>query len=202
MNRFETPCLMSWNNCGAMSTDLHQRAAGIQPLPHFIYTCPQCGYTADSNGFDLRKIDKKLQQLIKENLRSFAKDERIPGYVKYDFAARIATWKNECDFAIGDLYLKAAWSCNDCRERKKEKFYRCKAVEYFEKAIEAEEVSGQELILCCYLIAENNRRNGKTEIARQWFDRTISLAEPTSMREFIELAIQQRDFPKEYITKN
>jgi uncharacterized protein len=197
--RFKTGALASWNNCGRKSTDLHERAHGLQPLPHFIHSCPQCHYTAHEEGFKSRNIDKELRDWVLENLQPHTVGEWVPGQVRYGCAAKIATYKNQSNFVIADLYLKAAWCCDDAGEKEQEKFYRSKAIEYHAKAFEGKEVTQPHLVMSAYLVAENYRRIGNPQEARLWFDRAIEMAEQDpALAECLKLAIQQRDNPKEF----
>ena len=56
----------------------------------------------------------------------------IPSWISFEYAARIGRWRGIPIREIGDLYHKAAWCCDDAKEKEQENRYRGKAIGAFE----------------------------------------------------------------------
>ena len=50
-NRFASQAVVWTNASGGKRTDFHERAAGAQPLPHFVHLCARCGYAGAERVF-------------------------------------------------------------------------------------------------------------------------------------------------------
>ncbi len=192
------------------STDLRPIAGGSDPMYMIIHTCPSCGYTGYHDAFKLKRLDPTLKEHIREQITPLLKDLRElpepPQYVfaaperQYEFAAWIGQWKGDPLQSIGDLYLRAAWCCNDSKDPRKERFYRLKSLEYFEQAMELKEISTSEIGVYAYLIGELHRRVGEVGAAETWFDRVAQATNGDLKQQWlVELAIQQKTDPKEFI---
>jgi uncharacterized protein (DUF2225 family) len=102
--------------------------------------------------------------------------------------------------SIGDLYLRAAWCANDSKDPRKERFYRLKALEYFERAMELKEISVSDIAGYTYLIGELHRRVEDIGAANVWFDRVAEATKGDPKQQWlVDLAAQQKTNPKEII---
>ena len=78
-----------------------------------------------------------------------------------------------------------------------------KALEYFERAIELKEISLSEIGVYTYLIGELHRRVGEIGAANIWFDRVAEATKGDPKQQWlVELAIQQKTNPKEFIGRD
>jgi hypothetical protein len=174
-----------------------------------IHTCPSCGYTGYNDAFKRKRIDPTLKERISKEITPLMKDFNVrPEWPyeyaaperQYEFAAWIAEWKRGSLQSIGDLYLRSAWCCNDFNKPRKERFYRLKALEFFEKAMELKEISARDAGLYTYLIGELHRRVGEIGAASVWFDRVAEATKGDPKQRWLEgLAFQQKTDPKELI---
>jgi uncharacterized protein len=64
-NAFSSDAVRSTNALGGKATDIHERAAGTQPLPYSIHTCPNCGYTGGAHDFG---DETELSPTIKDHV--------------------------------------------------------------------------------------------------------------------------------------
>jgi uncharacterized protein (DUF2225 family) len=197
---FDSKSLMSTNTFGKKTTDFYNQTYGSSPLPLLIHTCPTCGYTGNLGEFENIKIEKRIKDLIAKNITSLVKNEDIFPGRQYEYAAWIASWSGSASIEIGRLYHMAAWCCYDDGRKEKENDYRKKAIEYFTRALEKDEVKDYQIIFLSYLIGELYRRVGELENANFWFERVINVVgEDPNLQRMIKLADQQKNNPKEYI---
>jgi len=214
--KFESLDVTISSTCGS-STDLRPIAGGSDPLYMIIHTCPSCGYTGYHytgyhDAFKRKRLDPALREHIREQItpliKHFSVTPKLPyEFVaperQYEFAAWIAQWKGDSLQSIGDLYLRAAWCCNDSKDPRKERFYRLKALEYFERAMELKEISVSDTGGYTYLIGELHRRVGEIGAANVWFDRVVEATNGDPKRQWlIDLAIQQKTHPKQFIGRD
>ncbi len=166
--KFESLDVMISSTYGS-TTDLRQIAGGSDPMYMIIHTCPSC-YTGYDDAFKRKRIDPALKERIREEIMPLLKDFNVrPEWPyefaaperQYEFAAWIAAWKGGSPLAIGDLYLRAAWCCNDSNDPRKERFYRLKAIEYFEQALERKKVPKSDVGVYTYFVGELHRRVGE-----------------------------------------
>jgi len=190
---------------GEAGTDFHDRALGFQPLYTEAQTCPSCGFSGSASELKNGKIDEHLKARIDEEIRPRLKDfkeERIPPWISFEYAARIGRWRGIPIREIGDLYHKAAWCCDDAKEKEQENHYRWKAIEAFEKALQKNEIAKYEVGRYSYLIGENYRRIGDREKAALWYDRAIEAAGQNPDQErLVVLSTQQKTDPQEFMTR-
>lgn len=118
---------------------------------------------------------------------------------KYELAARIASWRGDAKREIGDLYLKAAWCSDDFNNAGNAKYYRMQAIAHLELTILEEMFLPDDLLIYMYFVGENYRRLGLREKALYWFDQVIGMAQEMNAIGMLELALQQKANPKEYI---
>ena len=196
----------SWisTNKGPISTDFYQSSIGAQPIEFEIHTCIFCGYSGYSEDFERKKIDKALKALIEERIGSYICRKGVNPEKKYEYAAWIGEAWGKGSLDIGRLYLKAAWcSARGYRhgKKRKERYYRRKAIEYFQIAWQGKEIPQDIEGIFLYLIGEIFRRVGDSQKAVLWFDYVIKALEETLERAWlVDLAIQQRTTPKLFMT--
>ena len=150
--------------------------------------------------FKGRKVNKRLKCLISENITPLLNNkEGISLKKRFEHAAWIAEWRNCSSKDVGSLYLRAAWCCDDGKE-KEEQYYRLKTISFFERALQRNEIHRDKVALYTYLIGENYRRVGEQDRAAWWFDRVIASAGSSQQTAWlVNLAHQQKTNPKEFI---
>lgn len=105
--KFETRIFMSTNSFGPRSTDFYQRAAGEQPLPLRIHTCPHCGYTNFTDDFTATQpmVPSLVKKFVKERLTPLVKQEwSLHASRKYELKAMIEEHIGTPAKFIGYLY--------------------------------------------------------------------------------------------------
>lgn len=169
---FHTSLCMSTNQVGT-TTDFRPITMGYSSLPLGVHTCPSCGYSGQYGNFGENEITDELRAYVRERLTPIIRSQTISPWLKYELFARILEWRQAEAIAIADTYLRAAWCCVESGREltASEKHYRQKAVQYFERAWHANEVSDDIKPNITYLIGELHRRLGDTERAADWFDR-------------------------------
>lgn len=195
-------------------TDLRPIPSGADPMYMVIHTCPSCGYTGYDGAFKRKHLETALKERIHEQITPLMKNFSLTPKQKllhefpaperqYEFAALIAQWEGDSLQSIGDLYLRAAWCCKDSKNPRKERLYRLKALEYFERAIELKEISVDDTAVYTYLIGELHRRVGEIGAANEWFDKVPAAIEGDLKQQWlVELATQQKTNPKEFIGRD
>ena len=195
-------------------TDLRPIPSGADPMYMVIHTCPSCGYTGYDGAFKRKPLNTALKARIKEQITPLVKEfiltpkqqllyEFPAPERQYEFAAWIAQWEGDSLQSIGDLYLRAAWCCKDSKNPRRERLYRLKALEFYERAMELKEISASEIGVCTYLIGELHRRVGEIGAAEIWFDRVAEATKGDPKRQWlVELATQQKTDPKEFIGRD
>jgi len=198
--KFDSTDALSTNTPGPCSTDLYQRARGTQPLHTVMHTCPSCGYTGHCDEFNGISLDEELKKRIRDRITPLLKGTPPSPAHQYEFAAWIAEWQGESFGYVGDLYLRAAWCCSDLGKVSEERAYRLKALEYFKRATEQNEMPEGYRGLYTYLIGELYRRVGESVKAEAWFDRVAHVTGGNPQQQWlVDLATQQKTHPKEFI---
>lgn len=202
---FKITFLYSTNNLWEEGTDFHTRAVGFQPLYNVAQTCPSCGFSGSEDELKNTKVDERLKARIDEEIRPLLEDlkgKMIPPWVSFECRARIALWCGIPISQIGHLYHMAAWCCDDWEEKEQENYYRGKAIEAFEKALQKNQIEKNEVGLYSYLIGENYRRIGDREKAALWYDRAIEAAgQDHDQERLVALSTQQKTDPQEFLTR-
>lgn len=171
---FADDVLMSYTRVGT-DTDFRPQVAGMDILAYMIHTCPGCGFSGHEDDFS-GTVSEEVSRLIAERLTPLVRDERSDASHRYEYAAWVAQWRAESDRAIADFYLRASWCSRDSYggvHDDQEPYYRSKAIEHFERALDAG-TTGAETCAITYLIGELHRRNGEFDDARTWFDRAVA----------------------------
>jgi tetratricopeptide (TPR) repeat protein len=182
---------MSTNYVGQYS-DFHRITSGMNPLLYLIHSCQKCGFTGGDEQFT-GKVDTIVAERIKETIYPLVRDQRLRADERWEFAARIAEWRGQDAEGVAFLYLNAAW-CGEA-DRAREMFYRRKAADYFEKALEGQ---ASNPLAITYLVGELYRRVGEPEVAGMWFDQAIAAAGDDPAKDLIKkLALRQKTDPKD-----
>ncbi len=197
-NQFESRKVVSTDSLGPVTTDLFEMAAGQQPIRHLIFTCPECGYTGVST--EEGPLDSQIKKFVEETISPRLKEEEITSGRTWEFMAIISEAKGLDDFAIGSLYLRAAWLSWLDGNAEDEPGYRRKVTDYFEKALNKDIVLEDRVCWTKYLVGEMYRRTGDEITANKWFDKVTEMELTHPNRDFwLDLARQQKTEPKEYI---
>ncbi len=211
--KFESLSVMISSTYGSW-TDLRPIPSGADPMYMVIHTCPSCGYTGYDGAFKRKRLGTALKERIREQITPLLKDFSLTLRQKllyefpaperqYEFAAWIAQWERHSSQSIGELYLRAAWCCKDSKNPRNERFYRLKALEHLERAMELKEISANEVSSYTYLIGELHRRVGEIGAANEWFDKVAEVTKGDSKQQWLlELAFQQKTNPKEFIGRD
>ena len=203
-NTFKTKVWMSTNTLGPSSTDFHQRAAGFQSLPLEIHMCPDCGYSGTDKDFGNLRLKRNVTTNVRKYLTPLVinTEEAIPAGKQYECAALIAKWRGDPIVAQGDLYLRAAWCCEDDQMQEAERVYRNQAIICFEEALVNSEIEPAGVAVYTYLVGELYRRIGNSEQANIWFGLVPQAAGADPEKKWlVDLAIQQQHNPQDFIHK-
>jgi uncharacterized protein (DUF2225 family) len=201
---FSSQLVVSTNNFGGKRTDFHERAAGTQPLPFIVHSCPECGYTASEREFTQPEmpIDFLTRETLASKLRALGFPNRnAVGSEKYEAAHACAVVLGECARTRADLLLRAAWCCVDEGDTEAERYFRRHAAWAFEEAL-AETRFGDadaERPTLTYLVGELWRRVGDNAKAQEWFAKVPgAVTDLTTQKWVVDVARQQAESPREW----
>lgn len=188
--------LMSTNTFGGQDTDFRSHAVGFDPLHIVMNQCASCGYSDFSPYFDKpREMSDVLKQRIRKEIH--AVDDPSDSH-RYATAAQIAEIRGAALEEIANLYLNAAWCCQDENDTQGEKSFRKLAISNFISALDSEEIKDSKRVSIIYLVGELYRRIGDSENAQNWFNRVIAMDDDSEhVAQYRKIAEQQRDNPKE-----
>jgi uncharacterized protein (DUF2225 family) len=200
-HEFETQKVVATNSYGGQRTDFHERAAGGQPLPHRVHVCWKCGFAGPDAVFEDERPELEptvIEQLMEEMPKYRARS--LTGSEKYEAAAEVAKIMGEEDRLIADYLLSAAWCCVDEEDSEAERYFRIKAAERFETALEAfDQIERDERASIRYLTGEVWRRAGFIDKARRHFDLVPSeIITPQTQQWIANAALQQASAPREW----
>ena len=199
---FHSRTVVSTNSFGGKRTDFHERAAGAQPLPFLVHSCPGCGYTGVERGFaEGTEVTPELRAQVLTVLTPMVAAHRLEtASDRYDAAAKVVEWQGEHPRHVADLLLRAAWCCVDDGDHEGERFYRRAAAQKFEDAlVHPTGVPRNERAVLTYLIGELWRRAGDQAQAEAWLSRVESeIDDPSEQQWVLDIAHQQRHAPQEW----
>lgn len=196
-HEFQSRTWMS-TNVMARETDFRPIACGFSPLPLYIHTCSQCGYSGSPADFQPETVvSPELAERVRNELGPAVQDGIRDTAMQYEFSARIAEWRGDDPESIAYTWLRAAWCCVETGPRDHEEKYRRHAIKFLKAALEVEDLILPEKVpVITYLIGELYRRVGEVDIARSWFDRVIAAGGKGEDAEMaIKYARRQRDNP-------
>jgi uncharacterized protein (DUF2225 family) len=198
---FTSQAVLTTNSFGGKRTDFHERAFGVQPLSYCVHTCSRCGYTGAERDFSEEvDVEPWLKDRVWDELAPKLPAGPMTGSDKYEFAAKVALWRDADAYEIGSLFLRAAWCCVEEDDTEAERYFRRKAACTFEQALAGyDDVKRDERAALTYLVGELWRRIGDEQKARTWFDEVPSeITDMATQRWIIEEARRQRDHPREW----
>jgi uncharacterized protein len=168
-----------------------------------VHSCIHCGFAGSQQRFK-RKVSAKVRELVAAHLKPIKWGSKSSWWRRFEHAARIAEWESRPPEEIANLYLGAAYECasNSAASARTEAAYRKKAVRFFQKSLDANEISSENVPNVTYLVGELYRRVGELEEAAVWLKKAEALAaERDDLRWLVMLAKQQRMKPKELIDR-
>ena len=195
-----TDAALGW---GGVDADFCRHAYRTLPMEHYVWTCPSCGYSGGKAQFDPKKplsaeLKTKLTGALKPALpiAAGAKQEEIPGWVKYDLFAQVEAVRGASTLDIARRHLNAAWAARQAgalrlddfddwveaskaaglektpldmgrKNRSEEDLAACAKLA---KEIDAGAHKGTALLVRRYLLAVTYRRRGENVEALRWLD--------------------------------
>ena len=198
--RFESLAANLTKQLGGCRSDFREEGVGRFALPYLVHVCVSCGYAGQSDQFDDSiDITPELRARIYSELSSrmlapttTARPMPLTGSEKYEAAAKIAEWQHADVRLVAELWLRAAWCCDDENDTEAERYFRRKAAWAFNEALESyDSIPASERATITYLIGELWRRIGDDEQANQWFDRVPDEIVDFKAQEYI-LAVTRR----------
>jgi uncharacterized protein (DUF2225 family) len=190
---------------GGRRSDLREEASGKHALPYLVHVCSGCGYAGQADQFSSSvDIGPEVRERIWVELRprlatASGRTPEVPASEKYEAAAKIAEWQHADARRIADLWLRAAWCCEDENDIEAERYFRRKAAWGFEDALAAlEGIAPDERATITYLIGELWRRIGDDWQANQWFARVPDeIVDFQAQGLFLAMARRQAEQPEE-----
>ncbi|HVR82759.1 MAG TPA: DUF2225 domain-containing protein [Planctomycetota bacterium] len=114
--KFEATEINGTNHWGGRDTDGCVHAFNTTPLESWVWVCPVCKFAGRKKDFEgtIPDAEKKalldgLKPLVE--IKKDAKQNQIPGYVKYDLVAQVAGIRKAPVEEAGRAWLSASWSC-------------------------------------------------------------------------------------------
>jgi len=195
-----TDASLGW---GGVDSDLCCHAYRTLPMENYIWTCPTCWFSGGKSRFDPTKapredLKKKIPGALKPALpiAAGARQESIPGWVKYDLTAQVDTIFGAPAIEIAKRHRNAAWAARQAgavrlddyddwvdtsraaglekdmielgkKNRSEVDLAACRRLE---KDIAAGQHAGTALLLRRYLLAATYRRRGENVDALRWLD--------------------------------
>lgn len=180
---FSDNILESTNAFGGKDSEFRVYAIGVQPIPFFIHTCPNCGSPDKKSlyrvGYDEIGISDRQKEEIGKFLISYREDNKVnPEYFtasqKYEVLANIYSILGNPSCKIAEAFLYAAWMADDEEKPARSKFLREKSIEYFVRSLNSKELNERQSQTTMYLIGELYRRTGNYEQALYWLSKVKS----------------------------
>ncbi len=204
LRTFRSHSVLPANASGRKRTDFQEEEAGLQSLPYLVHSCPTCGYSGDEGDFAREtRVDPAIVAQVWDELTPKLSDAAMTGSEKYEFAAKVAQWRQCGPLEIADLLLRAAWCCVDEGDVEAERYFRRKAAWMFEAALATREgISEDDRAVLTYLVGELWRRVGDLKKAATWFNRVPSeIVAPLRQRWILVAARRQREDPREWFDR-
>lgn len=174
-NMFDSEVITSTNSLGPFHSDFYREASGMQPVCYFVHTCTNCGYSGLDGDFQPQSFSSEFTGLVYANVMPEVKGRKIDTNGNYYLAALCAQWRGATAQELGRIYQMGAWCCRVRKDREKEQFFLERAVESFEKALEAGQPSPESRAMYAYIVGDLHRRLGHAEAAKEWYGRVGSL---------------------------
>ena len=195
---------------GGCRSDFREEGSGKHALAYLVHVCVSCGYAGSSEQFDEAvEVAPELRARVYAELAPRMPAPRtagapvlpLPGSEKYEAAATIAEWQSADGRHIADLWLRAAWCCEDENDVEAERYYRRKAVWLFQDALQNYDgIPADERATITYLVGELWRRIGDDRQASQWFARVPDeIVDFTAQEYILDVARRQAEQPEEWL---
>ena len=188
------------NDWGGRDADGCTHAFKTTPLEFYVWVCPSCGFAGTKKEFEAGLADEEKPALKAglvpmEKIARDARQDQIPGHVKYDLLAQVAAIRKAPPEIIGRAYRYASWSCRqqgatalgdfDEWDALRESYgltrlplnprgagnrteFDLEVARKIEKDIDAKKPSGVNRILSRYLAACLYRKHGENGEAERW----------------------------------
>ncbi len=196
----KTDAAWAW---GGEDADFCRHAFRTLPMEHYVWTCPTCWYSGSKEHFDPKspptdELKTKVKGALKpaEPIAAGAKQEQIPGWVKYDLLAQVETLRGAPTLKIARRHVNAAWAARQAgavrlddyddwvdaakaaglsknlielgkKNRSEDDLAACRRLE---KDVLGGKFTGTPLLLNRYLLAVIFRRRGENVDALRWLD--------------------------------
>lgn len=195
---------------GGRRSDFREETANRHSLPYLIHLCTTCGYAAQAEQFEAEtEITAEIRERVWAELairlplpsREGTLQVPVPGSEKYEAAAMVAQWQDAEPRSLADLWLRAAWCCEDENDIEAERYFRRKAAWSFAEALESYDgVPADDRAAITYLVGELWRRIGDERLASQWFGRVPAEVVDFKAQEYIvSVARRQAEDPEEWL---
>jgi len=188
---------------GGVDADFCHHAFRTLPMEHYVWTCPTCWYSGSKEHFDPKSPPaEELKMKVKGALRpaepiaAGAKQEQIPGWVKYDLLAQVESLRGASTVKVARRHVNAAWAARQAgavrlddyddwvdaakaagleknlielgkKNRSEDDLAACRRLE---KDVLGGKFKGTPLLLNRYLLAVTFRRRGENVDALRWLD--------------------------------
>lgn len=199
--KFSATEITGTNHWGGRDADGCPHAFNTTPLESYVYVCPGCKFAGRKKDFEAAVSDADKKALLGElkpmaEIKKDAKQNQIPGWVKYDLLAQVAQIRKGPPEELGRAWLHAAWSCRQqgavyltdfeewesLRDRynlnqkpmqfglaKNRTDFELDVARKLEKEIEGKQYErGPNRILARYLASYLYRKHGETGPAEKW----------------------------------
>ena len=193
---------------GGRRTDFREDSFSPRSLPYLIHVCMTCGFAGESERFDDGEISRDVRDRVWCELATqlaIAEPDGnapfIPGSEKYESAAKIAGWEDAELRVVGELWLRAAWCCEDENDIEAERYFRRKAAWTYAEALDRyDAVPAEERAPLTYLVGELWRRIGDDHAANTWFGRVAEeIVDAPSQEYILSVARRQAEKPEEWL---
>ena len=191
---------------GGFRSDFREEASGRHALPYLIHMCMLCGYAGLADQFENIELTQDVRDRVwtelAPTLSAAAASLGLTSSEKYEAAAKVAEWQYADARRIAELWLKAAWCCEDENDTEAERYFRRKAAWAYGDALDDfDGFAPDERASITYLIGELWRRIGDDTLATYWFDRVPDEVVDFKAQEYILAAARrQAEEPGEWLS--
>jgi hypothetical protein len=199
--KFEATEITATNQWGGRDADGCPHAFKTLPMESYVWVCPTCKFAGRKKDFEA-VIPEGEKQALRDGLRPAAeikkdaRQQQIPGHVKYDLLAQVAQIRKAPPEEVGRAWLHAAWSCRQqgavyladfdeweaLRDRynlnqvpmtfgmsKNRTEFELEAARTIEKQIDNKQFEkGVNQLLARYLVAYLYRKHGENVASERW----------------------------------
>ena len=193
---------------GLRRSDFRDDNPGRSTLPYLVHVCVCCGYAGLVEQFDPSvEITSDLRDRVWSELAP-----RLPavpsmlllphaGSEKFEASAKVAEWQHADARHVAELWLRAAWCCEDEGDTEAERYFRRKAAWSFDEALDSyDSIARDERAAITYLVGELWRRIGDDAQAATWFARVpFEVVDSTAQEYIVAVARRQAEEPGEWL---